>query len=138
MTEPLPADARVWLESALRDQQWAQFSLRGGFHAQACFGCQQSLEKALKAVLLAYGVPFPKTHELVRLVALCGEHDARIARFEEDARNLDSYYMSTRYPDLASEHDYTKEEAEEALSVVVGVLAALRPIIEKKLGDLGT
>ena len=138
MSEPLSADARTWLDSALRDRGWAKYDLDGGYYAQACFACQQAFEKLLKAVLLAHGVPFPKIHELVRLVVLCAEHDARVARFEEDARNLDGYYVSTRYPDLASEHDYTKEEAQEALSVVDGVLAALRPIIEDKLGDQRT
>ena len=61
--------------------------------------------------------------------------DTRVGRFEEDARNLDGYYISTRYPDLASEHDYSKQEAEEALAVVDGVLAALRPVIEEKLTE---
>jgi len=135
MTAPLSADARTWLESALRDRGWADLSLRGGYYAQACFGCQQAFEKILKAVLLAHGTPFPKIHELVRLVALCAELDGRIAAFEEDARNLDGYYVSTRYPDLASEHDYSREEGQDALSVLDGVLAALRPIIEEKLTE---
>jgi len=133
MTAPLSTDAHLWLESALRERAWARVGLREGYYAQACFSCQQALEKVLKAFLLAHGVPFPKTHELLRLVALCSDLDSGVQRFEEDARNLDGYYVSTRYPDLASEHEYTKEETEEALRVVDGVLASLEPIIRGKL-----
>ncbi|MEX1255875.1 MAG: HEPN domain-containing protein [Dehalococcoidia bacterium] len=135
MTEPLSADAQAWLESALRDSGWARHDFAGGYYAQACFACQQVFEKMLKALLLAHGVPYPKTHELVRLVALCAGLDERVGALEEDARNVDGYYVSTRYPDLASEHEYTKEEAEEALRVVDGMLNALRPIIEESLRE---
>ena len=133
MTEPLSADAQAWLESALRDRGWAKYNFDGGYYVQACFACQQVFEKLLKTFLLAHGVPYPKIHELVRLVALCVELDERVRAFEEDARNIDGYYVSTRYPDLAAEHEYTKEEAREALSVVDGALSALRPIIEERL-----
>jgi len=135
MTEPLSADAQAWLESALRDRGWARHDLAGGYYAQACFACQQAFEKILKAFLLAHGVPYPKIHELVRLVALCSELNEQVEAFEEDARNIDGYYVSTRYPDLAAEHEYTKEEAEGALKVVDGVLNALRPIIEERLSE---
>ncbi len=135
MTDPLSADARLWVESALRDRGWAQLGLREGYYEQACFGCQQAFEKILKAFLLAHGVAFPKIHELVRLVALCAELDQRAGRFEEDARNIDGYYISTRYPDLASEHEYTKEEAEEALNVVNDVLVGIQALIEERLTE---
>jgi HEPN domain-containing protein len=135
MTEPLSADAQAWLKSALRDRGWAQHDLAGGYYSQACFACQQVFEKLLKALLLAHGVAYPKTHELVRLVALCTGLDERVADLEEDARNIDGYYVSTRYPDLAAEHEYTEQEAEEALRVVDGALNALRPIIEERLRE---
>ncbi|MEX0785589.1 MAG: HEPN domain-containing protein [Dehalococcoidia bacterium] len=137
MTEPLSADAQTWLNSALRDRAWAKYDLDGGYYAQACFACQQAFEKLLKAVLLAHGIPFPKIHELVRLVQLCSEVEPTVVRFEEDARNIDSYYISTRYPDLAEEHEYTREEALDALQTVDDVLATLRPAIEQRL-DKGT
>jgi len=35
-----------------------------------CFHAQQTVEKVLKALLTVYGTPFPKTHDLARLVQL--------------------------------------------------------------------
>lgn len=135
MTGPLAADAQAWLENAQRDRGWARYSFTGGYYAQACFACQQVFEKLLKAFLLAHGVPYPKIHELVQLVALCAELDGRVKVFEEDARNIDGYYISTRYPDLAAEHEYTREEAATALDVIDGVEKTLLSIIEERLKE---
>ncbi|MCV5768109.1 HEPN domain-containing protein, partial [Escherichia coli] len=33
-----------------------------------CFDAQQAAEKALKALLIALGIPFPKTHDLAELI----------------------------------------------------------------------
>ena len=37
---------------------------------EPCFDAQQAAEKALKALLVALGIPFPKTHDLERLLEL--------------------------------------------------------------------
>ncbi|MFO7905763.1 MAG: HEPN domain-containing protein, partial [Pirellulaceae bacterium] len=40
--------------------------------------CQQAAEKHLKAFLVAHGVPFDRVHNLVYLLDLCVEVDARL------------------------------------------------------------
>ncbi len=138
MTAQMPADARAWLDYSSEDRGWAQYNVDGGYYAQACFVCEQSVEKLLKAFLLAYDAVPPKIHELVRLVALCAEHDPAIRRYEEAVRTLDQYYVATRYPDLAQgKRPYTEDEAKEALAFVDEIAGALRPIIEARIGGNG-
>ena len=43
-------EAGRWLAQAESDLRFAELGLREGFHAQACFTCQQAAEKALKAL----------------------------------------------------------------------------------------
>jgi HEPN domain-containing protein len=46
-------EARRWLEQAENDLDFCRLALRERYFAQACFGAQQTAEKALKS--LAYG-----------------------------------------------------------------------------------
>ncbi len=134
MTAEMAADARAWLNDALEDRGWAQYNIDGGYFAQACFACQQSVEKLFKGLLLAYDVVFPKIHELVRLLDLCAEHDPAVRQFEGAARTLDQYYVATRYPDLVhSKRPYTEQEAREALELVDRMISVLRPIIDGRV-----
>jgi HEPN domain-containing protein len=54
-----------------------------------CFDVQQSVEKAIKAVLLAHNVPFPKTHAIAELVTLLERKkvfDSRAMPWRPDTR----------------------------------------------------
>lgn len=92
------AEAERWLAQARSDLAFAQHGLDGGFHAQACFMCQQAGEKALKALHYLGGARFVTSHSLVRLLgAVTGQHP-ELSDLGEAARQLDLYYVSTRYP----------------------------------------
>jgi HEPN domain-containing protein len=91
------------------------------FPRSGVWGYQQASEKALKALLIAYGKEFPKTHDLV---ALC-EKLADVINVEEElfksAAVLNSYGPSRRYPDdliLLKQADVT--EAKNAALLICG------------------
>jgi HEPN domain-containing protein len=44
------AEAARWLAQAESDLAFAELGVREGFFAQACFVCQQAVEKALKGL----------------------------------------------------------------------------------------
>ena len=136
MTAEMPADTRAWLDRSLDNRKWAQYNLDGGYVGQACFAAQQSVEMLLKAFLLAHATIPPKTHDLVRLLGLCADHERSIAAFEDAARTLDQYYVSTRYVDLPSARsDYSSAEASDAIAIVDRLMTVLQPAIESKLQE---
>lgn len=95
-----PAElAGNWLEQAEHDIESARLLAAGGRYEAACFACQQSVEKALKAALIWLVGDRPRTHEIGVLVAELGVvcDGARDALGDVDA--LDPYYLTTRYPD---------------------------------------
>ena len=96
-------EAERWLRQAESDLAFAALGAREGFPAQACFTSQQAAEKAVKAVLYLSGARFVPGHSVVELLdraaAAGADADAAPLRHLQDsARQLDQYYIPTRYP----------------------------------------
>ena len=64
----------------------------------ACFHCQQSAEKYLKALLQEIGLVVPRTHDLDDLLDLLLPHDATLARLRRGLGSLTQYAIGSRYP----------------------------------------
>jgi len=120
-----------WLRQAEGDLQAARDSFSAGHHEWACFQAQQGAEKALKALLYQQGHTSVFSHSVVDLVDEAAKATPDLARLDSDARFLDTFYLSTRYPNsLASERapvDYfSREEAERCLSSAESILTAVK------------
>ena len=114
------AEAERWLVQARSDLGFAEVGAREGYHAQACFMCQQAAEKALKALHYLGGERLVIGHSLLELLrALLTRHSA-LADLEEAARRLDQYYVPTRYPNGlpggTPADVFSKAQATEALA----------------------
>lgn len=84
-----------------------------------CFHAQQAAEKALKAVLVAKGIPFPKTHNIRTLLDLLPQ-GIILPPEVEDAASLTDYAVISRYPgDLESVEEEEYLEAIRLAEVVV-------------------
>ena len=92
--------SREWLNTAKDDLRVAEhlLSLYPVPLEIICYHCQQSAEKALKAVLTSFDTDPPRTHDLSELCRLCSEMDSQYKRFEETCAMLTAYGVQTRYP----------------------------------------
>ena len=112
------AEAQRWLAQAESDLGFAKLGVDGGYHAQACFMCQQAAEKALKV-----------------LDTLAPRHPALTA-LREAAQQLDQYYVPTRYPNgLPSgtpAEVFTKRQASEAVALAARILDQARSTIASR------
>jgi len=73
-----------------------------------CFDAQQAVEKAIKAVLISKGVPFPKTHAIAELLTLLAPR-IQVPDDIRSASALTRYAVEARYPGLServTESDY--------------------------------
>ena len=108
-----PTNPLDWVVQAEEDYTLARSSLRrkapllygAGFHAQQC------AEKYLKALLVAAGVTFLKTHDLVHLRALCLQAGISVPVDEDALDVLSRLAVHTRYPGIS----LSLEEAQEGL-----------------------
>ena len=85
----------------------------------ACFHAQQAVEKSVKAVLTAWAIHFPKTHNLFALFDLLPS-GIPLPPDEEETARLTEYAAAARYP--GSEEPVTGDEYREALRLAQGVV----------------
>jgi HEPN domain-containing protein len=91
----------------------------------ACFHAQQCAEKYLKALLVAGGHPFSKTHDLLVLNDECTRAGILLSFSEDNLSILLSYAVRVRYPG----EDPTPEEAREALDIARSVRRVARKFL---------
>jgi HEPN domain-containing protein len=122
------AEALRWLRQAENDLAFARLALREGFAAQTCFVCQQTAEKALKAMAYDAGERLVFGHSLVELVEHLHGRVQALSALREAAGLLDQYYIATRYPNgLAGGvpfEAFSRRQAEEAVEHAAAFVAA--------------
>ncbi|MBI2899917.1 MAG: HEPN domain-containing protein [Planctomycetes bacterium] len=97
------ADEKRWIQQAEADLSAAQDSLKTGHCEWACFQSQQAAETGLKAFLFSRGRTTIVSHSLADLVRAAETLEAVFAALKPEAKSLDGFYISTRYPNgLAS------------------------------------
>ncbi len=108
-------DPLEWMKKADADLDMAGRALRGKrkHPDSGCYHAQQAAEKYLKALLVARGVEFPKTHDLVILNQLCVSNGILTAFAEDPLDFLSAFAIRVRYP--GGEPDL--EEARKAIVI---------------------
>ena len=115
-----------WINQANNDLLWAEHSFNGEFYAQTCFIAQQASEKILKAYCFFKGYDIVRTHSLYQIVKSLEENGP----LEKNARELDLYYISARYPDAfpsgAPYEMISREQAQQALNSAQEIFNIIR------------
>lgn len=106
--------AQDWLNQAKNDLLWAKQGIASGFYSQVCFLSQQAAEKAIKAI--AYYQEYEvRSHSIVMIAKKLGVNSDVM----EAGRQLDIYYISSRYPDAFPEgapfEIFSEHQAHEAV-----------------------
>jgi len=92
-------EAQGWLQKAQSDLRSIEILMADSKPPldSVCFHAQQAVEKTLKALLTAYGTPFPKTHDLARLVHLL-PLKVDLCLDEQTLAELTYFAVGSRYP----------------------------------------
>lgn len=109
-------DVAYWLQLARLDLESARKSLQGDSFLHCLFGCQQALEKLLKAwVVEVTNQAPPRVHNLIRLAAIAelslrADHEVLLSK-------LSLEYIEMRYPEELATIDEmnNRPSAEERL-----------------------
>jgi HEPN domain-containing protein len=91
-------EAQVWLQYARENLQVAEMTLPAGLLNPCLQTAQQTIEKALKAILVSRGVPVKRTHSIRDLSHDVHGLGCQTGLTEEDCELLDSIYVSSKYP----------------------------------------
>lgn len=115
-----PGSPGDWLRYARSDLELARVKRSDEVLLEGlCFHAQQAVEKALKAVLIAKGVPPPRTHNIRTLLDILPP-DVILPPQIEDAASLTDYAVISRYPGDFESID--EQEHKQAVQLAESVL----------------
>ena len=124
---PEPGSPADWLRHAASDLDLAKVDRTPAILLESlCFHTQQATEKALKAVLIAQGVAYPKTHNVRTLLDLLPQ-DLSVPPDVDSAAGLTDYAVLSRYP--AEVEPVTETEYRDAIRMAESVLSWARGLI---------
>ncbi len=130
-------EAWRWWETARDDLQAAETLENSQMHSHACFNCQQSGEKALKALWFSVDGD-PWGHSIQKLVGEFPNLDwlKPKEKWLLYAASLDKFYIPARYPDglpdLTPALSYNIEDAQMALERARFLLEQVRLLLPAK------
>lgn len=115
-----PGSPMDWMRHARSDLELVKTAPHANIlPEEICFHAQQAAEKALKALLIARGIPFPWTHNLRTLLDLLAP-TADPPRDVHAATALTDYAVALLYPCVRE--PITEEEQKEALQLATDVV----------------
>lgn len=124
--QPLTAE---WVAKAEADFATAQRESRirrAPNYDAACFHAQQCVEKYLKALLQAAGLPVPHTHDLVALLDRLDPPDPQLTALRTELGLLTAFGVAFRYPGATADRTMGRE--------AVAQCQAVRSIARQRLG----
>ena len=117
---PEAGSAEDWLQHARSDLALCREAhTEEVLRETLCFHAQQAAEKAIKAVLVARGIAFPRTHNLLTLAEVLASVVAIPAAVRESAA-LTGYAVASRYP--GEEEPVSDEELHCAVALAARVV----------------
>jgi HEPN domain-containing protein len=128
-------DTRAWLAKARTDLRSAEHALAASppLLEDVLFHCQQTIEKAMKGLLVWHDVPFRKTHSLEELGRQCVAIEPTLEPLADRVSPLSEYAWRFRYPD--EQDSPAREEAEAALGAARAALAAIADCLPSAIGE---
>ena len=120
-----------WLRQAEKDLESARDSTKAGHYEWACFQSQQAAEKSLKALLYSKGLRAVLTHSIRDLVLDCSRYEKDFKNLLSAGKTLDTYYISTRYPDSLVGNEipaqyYSEEDASQCINYAGSILKTVK------------
>lgn len=119
-----------WLTKAEEDLKAARLLSDQGLDGSVYFHCQQSIEKAIKAILVAAGIPFGKTHDLAVLQDLAVTVDKDLAKGLGNVDTLTPFAVRYRYPGIDTDEEVLQPN--EAIDLAASTLDSIQEFLRSK------
>ena len=126
---------RQWLDKAEEDLKAGEILLNSDLEDfdSAGFHAQQAAEKFIKAVLVRYQIPFPKSHSIALLRGLVEQADKTLAARLSPADSLTPYGVEFRYP--GESEPVSREQGFQAVQLARQVREQILSHLKEYLGS---
>ncbi len=128
---------RIWLLQANFDLGAAELSMHNKYYEWACYQSVQSVEKALKAVLIHAGWRPPMTHKLGILLSMANQANKLFEQVKFNFRKLEAYTFVSRYPfvypgqNLPPHELISRQDAETALGLARDIYRKIEDFLQQ-------
>lgn len=123
---------KEWLKQARDELDMALHLFKGGYDKGACYHSQQSIEKSIKASLLAKGWTLERIHNVERLISIAEDYGISVNISEDDSVFIDSIYRG-RYPaeaGLLPLGEPSGADAKKALSIAENTYSRTQTLLK--------
>ncbi|MEO6729009.1 MAG: HEPN domain-containing protein [Candidatus Dojkabacteria bacterium] len=128
----------VWFDQAKYDLAAAQKSFDDRNYEWSCYQSVQSVEKALKSVIVQANWKPPKTHKLGILMSICNKANNYFSNVKLRFRVLESYTFISRYPFIYPDsqrkapHEIIQiKDAQACLAIATDLVAKVEEFLSK-------
>lgn len=125
-------ETRVWLTYADENFEIAKLALAHGYVNSCLHNVQQSIEKALKAVVVEHGLEFRRTHSVRELTKLLANAGFFVNVSDEECDLIDSIFVPSKYPAYGVLPDSPPDQGicERCIEISTRIRTSLDSILE--------
>lgn len=121
-----------WLRFANENIMAARLLLAGKYYNTCLQNLQQTIEKAMKAIIVEHALFFKKSHSILKINKILEEAGIHIDLSDEDCNLLDSIYLPSRYPIGSALPDFepTEEICLHCLDIAENILSQVNKLLQ--------
>jgi HEPN domain-containing protein len=123
-------ETKTWLKYAGENLESAKILLSSKLFNPCLQNVQQSVEKALKAILIEKEIKFKRTHDILEIKHLLLDHNIKIDLNDDDCDFLNSIYLPSKYPVGSALPDYEPDDeiCRDAINIAEKALLSTREL----------
>ncbi len=112
-------EAQIWLKYAGENLESAKILLQSNLYNPCLHNVQQTVEKALKAILIQKAIKLKRTHDILEIKYLLQGNGIETNITEDDCDFLNSIYLPSKYPvgSVLSDYEPDKKICQEAIKI---------------------
>ena len=103
-------ETKLWLRYVEENLESAKILLKSNLYNPCLQNVQQTVEKALKAILIEKTIKLKRTHDILEIKYLLQNNDIEINITDDDCDFLNSIYLPSKYPVGSVLADYEPDE----------------------------
>lgn len=125
-------ETKIWFKYFRENFESAKILLNSKLFNPCLQNVQQSVEKALKTVLIENDILFKKTHDILELKILLSKKGIDVNLSDEDCDFLNSIYLPSKYPlgSVIPDYDPDEDVCKKAIKIAANVNDSVSTLLE--------
>ncbi|MDO9577463.1 MAG: HEPN domain-containing protein [Candidatus Cloacimonadales bacterium] len=127
----MKSETRTWLSFAIENLESSKILLASQLYNPCLQNVQQSVEKALKAILVEKKLKITKTHNILELKYLLESSNIRVILSDDECDFLNTIYLPSKYPIGSALPDFDPDETicRDAVEIAERIVNSVKTLL---------